>query len=56
MTQPTPTIHCATPNCDATATHPKAETVADVLRLNRAWRQRAGGRHLCPDCWKAGRR
>ncbi|MDV5143161.1 hypothetical protein R1T08_02245 [Streptomyces sp. SBC-4] len=56
MTQPTPTIRCATTDCGNTTTHPDAKTIADVRRLNRTWRQRAGGRDLCPDCWKAGRR
>jgi len=54
-----PVIRCdGSARCDAETGHPTATTATDVrkLRTPDGWCQRPGGRDICPDCWKAGRR
>jgi hypothetical protein len=53
-----PAVNCDGPGCSNATHHPTARTVTDVRRIRRpdGWRQRPGGRDLCPDCWVAGRR
>ncbi|MFJ5070215.1 hypothetical protein ACIQC7_27780 [Kitasatospora sp. NPDC088556] len=54
-----PIVHCDAPGCEKPEIHhSEARTVDDVRRLRKpdGWRQRPGGRDICPDCWTAGHR
>lgn len=52
-----PVIRCdGSVHCDAETGYPGATTAAEVRRGAREWHQRPGGRDICPDCWKDGRR
>ncbi|MBP5938558.1 hypothetical protein [Streptomyces acidiscabies] len=46
--------------CSAEAHWPlRVDTHTELRRLlhtQRGWHTRPGGRDICPDCWKAGRR
>lgn len=54
-----PEVSCDGPGCFAAIHYPATRTITEVRRTARTrdgWRQRPGGRDICPDCWKAGRR
>ncbi|MFC8463376.1 hypothetical protein [Streptomyces sp. NPDC057250] len=53
-----PVVRCDGDDCGAETSHPQAETVTQVriLRRGEGWRNRPGGRDICPDCWKDDRR
>ncbi|MFD6656857.1 hypothetical protein ACFWEB_17155 [Streptomyces parvus] len=56
-----PVIRCdgrPVDECGAESSYAMAATVTEVRQKRReeGWRQRPGGRDICPNCWKDGRR